>query len=201
MDERVHSHSHLDDEEEDFHAHSHGGCSHGHAHDEHHTHSHSHSHGGRKPNETPKKPVSSASDKTAQRSAKQEFVYDKNGFFSFMNDARTRLWVYSVGSTLIISAFPFLILGVIPIQVGYKLETRKYSHYITANSRATPVRTLHCSRPSWHSEVVVCSGTPSCTSSHMPHLLEGTHTPIHTVTVLVERVRDMCMTCPWAVGC
>lgn len=133
-----HSHSHhdhYDDEEEEdthAHAHSHGGCSHGHSHgdeDEHHTHTHSHGTPKQKPNETPKKPSSTASDKSShQRSTttRQEYVYDKNGFFAFMNDARTRLWVYSIGSTLIISACPFLILGLIPVQVHSYTQSTYY---------------------------------------------------------------------------
>uniref|UniRef100_A0A183TYH9 Zinc transporter SLC39A7 n=1 Tax=Toxocara canis TaxID=6265 RepID=A0A183TYH9_TOXCA len=36
----------------------------------------------------------------------------------FMNDAYTRLWVHSIGSTLIISVAPFVLLSIIPVQAN-----------------------------------------------------------------------------------
>ncbi|KAM3727806.1 Zinc transporter zipt-7.2 [Dirofilaria immitis] len=44
--------------------------------------------------------------------------YDPNGFLSFMNDLRTRIWAYSIGSTLLISFMPFVILSIIPLQAN-----------------------------------------------------------------------------------
>ncbi|VDN43199.1 unnamed protein product [Gongylonema pulchrum] len=38
--------------------------------------------------------------------------------FSFLNDLRTRLWVYSIGSTLLISFAPFIMLSLIPVQAN-----------------------------------------------------------------------------------
>ncbi|VDN02290.1 unnamed protein product [Thelazia callipaeda] len=43
--------------------------------------------------------------------------FDPNGMLSFMNNFRIRVWVYSIGSTLLISFAPFLILSLIPVQV------------------------------------------------------------------------------------
>jgi len=96
------------DDEEDHHSH------HGHSHDHHecpHSHSHSHSHEEEKPKIV---------DKPAKTNGKQRdtYLYDEKGHLSFMNDPNTRLWVYAVGSTLLISAVPCLLLTFIPIQAN-----------------------------------------------------------------------------------
>uniref|UniRef100_A0A915Q287 Uncharacterized protein n=1 Tax=Setaria digitata TaxID=48799 RepID=A0A915Q287_9BILA len=44
--------------------------------------------------------------------------YDPNGMLSFMNNFRMRLWVYSIGSTLLISFAPFVLLSLIPLQAN-----------------------------------------------------------------------------------
>lgn len=53
--------------------------------------------------------------KTSQKNYKP---YDPNGILSFMNDFRTRLWVYSIGSTLLISFMPFVFLSLIPLKAN-----------------------------------------------------------------------------------
>ncbi|VDK43084.1 unnamed protein product [Anisakis simplex] len=101
----------------DEHAHSHGGKYAPRIHD--------HSHGDAK------KPGVSGGQ------LKNEYTYDPKGaslkscaflliqallaFYSylrFMNDPYTRLWVHSIGSTIIISIAPFILLSVIPIQAN-----------------------------------------------------------------------------------
>lgn len=52
---------------------------------------------------------------------------------AFLNDIRTRLWVYSIGSTLLISIAPFLILSVIPVQVIY-VNLHALKKYISVQS-------------------------------------------------------------------
>ncbi|KAI1707128.1 ZIP zinc transporter domain-containing protein [Ditylenchus destructor] len=93
-DDEVHSHTHShshshshghhdhDDHHHEEHAHEHGGCphahSHSHSHEDHHdesTHTHGHQH---------QQPKSSSKNK--------EYVFDKNGYFGFLNDAKIRLW-------------------------------------------------------------------------------------------------------------
>lgn len=49
--------------------------------------------------------------------------------FNFLNDAKTRLWVYSIGSTLLISAFPCFILAFIPVKVLFN----KYFNFFDIN--------------------------------------------------------------------
>ncbi|KAI6218850.1 Tubulin gamma-1 chain [Aphelenchoides fujianensis] len=44
----------------------------------------------------------------------KEFVYDVNGYFAKLNDPKTRVWTYSIGATLLISACPFVILAFHP---------------------------------------------------------------------------------------
>uniref|UniRef100_A0A915DUD6 Zinc transporter n=1 Tax=Ditylenchus dipsaci TaxID=166011 RepID=A0A915DUD6_9BILA len=92
-------HDHLDEEEEH---HAHGGCSHGHAHEQDHGHSHEakqdskHSHGHGQ----------------GGRTKSKEYI------LRFHERSKIRLWVYSIGSTLLISAFPCFILAFIPIQAN-----------------------------------------------------------------------------------
>uniref|UniRef100_A0A8R1HVN2 Uncharacterized protein n=2 Tax=Caenorhabditis japonica TaxID=281687 RepID=A0A8R1HVN2_CAEJA len=88
--EEAHGHSHGHD---DDHAHSHG---HGHDHDH---SSHGHSHGSH-----------------AEKQVASEYQY--TGHLSFLNDPKTRLWVYGISATLLISAAPCFILMFIPIQAN-----------------------------------------------------------------------------------
>uniref|UniRef100_A0A1I7U4N8 Zinc transporter SLC39A7 n=1 Tax=Caenorhabditis tropicalis TaxID=1561998 RepID=A0A1I7U4N8_9PELO len=94
------------------HAHDHG-HDHGHAHDHHghshdaedvHDHGHAHEHHGH-----------SHGAKAAKQVASE---YKYTGFLSFLNDAKTRLWVYGISATLLISAAPCFILMFIPIQAN-----------------------------------------------------------------------------------
>uniref|UniRef100_A0A1I7X499 Zinc transporter n=1 Tax=Heterorhabditis bacteriophora TaxID=37862 RepID=A0A1I7X499_HETBA len=116
-----HYHSHS-------HSHSSGGCPHAHSHvhdqdydgyhtggysskDSLHTHDeYSHSEGS--------KNVHKVDGKPPHKQIIYEEEYRYEGFLSFMNNPRTRLWVHAIGATLIISAAPFFILFFIPIQAN-----------------------------------------------------------------------------------
>lgn len=76
---------------------------HGHSHevDEHHQHSHEHEHDHHH-------------DHSHHTSNYEEPNF--TGYLSFLNNSRTRRWVFSIASTLLISAAPCLILGFIPIK-------------------------------------------------------------------------------------
>jgi len=114
-----HSHEHLDDE-----------FDHGHAHEHAHTHSHGHTHENLKEDAShghadcghdhthsaPKSKPNLNSNQTPKKQQIKEYVFDKKGYFGFLNDPKTRLWTYSLGSTLFISAVPCFILIFIPIK-------------------------------------------------------------------------------------
>ncbi|PAV57916.1 hypothetical protein WR25_23820 [Diploscapter pachys] len=111
-----HAHSHGGDDHDHSHdhAHDHGSHSHSHSHDSHgHSHghddaSHAHSHSNsehREKRSTHKAPVSIDD-------------YKFEGKLAFLNDPATRLYVFSIGSTLLISIAPFFILTFIPIQAN-----------------------------------------------------------------------------------
>uniref|UniRef100_F1KS94 Histidine-rich membrane protein KE4 n=1 Tax=Ascaris suum TaxID=6253 RepID=F1KS94_ASCSU len=111
-DEHAHSHGgkYAPDARDSQHGHSHGsgGCPYAHSHDHHteHDHVHGHSHIERPHEESPKRFVN------------DQHLYDPSSYLSFMNNAYTRLWVHSIGSTLIISIAPFVLLSVIPVQAN-----------------------------------------------------------------------------------
>jgi zinc transporter 7 len=121
--EHAHSHSHSHHHHDDDHAHDHHGHSHDHEHEGHHGHSHEHggdhghSHGGSDHGHSHEKPHSTPT-KHSNGAKSKDFEFDKNGFFAFLNEPQTRLWVFSIGSTLAISAFPCLILAFIPLQAN-----------------------------------------------------------------------------------
>ncbi|GMT32745.1 hypothetical protein PFISCL1PPCAC_24042, partial [Pristionchus fissidentatus] len=111
-----HGHAH------DHHGHSHDVHDHGHAHD-HHGHSHGHHGHSHEGGECPY--AKAAREEREAAALKMEsvdaslFKIIKNNlipnFHSFLNDAKTRLWVYAIGSTLLISIAPFFILFFIPL--------------------------------------------------------------------------------------
>jgi zinc transporter 7 len=121
--EHAHSHSHSHHHHDDDHAHDHHGHSHDHEHEGHHGHSHEHggdhghTHGGSDHGHSHEKPHSTPT-KHSNGAKSKDFEFDKNGFFAFLNEPQTRLWVFSIGSTLAISAFPCLILAFIPLQAN-----------------------------------------------------------------------------------
>uniref|UniRef100_A0A7E4ZXE6 Zip-domain-containing protein n=1 Tax=Panagrellus redivivus TaxID=6233 RepID=A0A7E4ZXE6_PANRE len=97
-----HDHGHDHDHVHDHHDHDHA-----HAHDHHHDHEeiHVHSHGGHHHHHA--------------APLKEKFVpYPADSYLSFLNDPKTRLWTYAIGSVLLISAFPCFILAFIPIQAN-----------------------------------------------------------------------------------
>uniref|UniRef100_A0A0K0FDU8 Histidine-rich membrane protein KE4 homolog 2 (inferred by orthology to a C. elegans protein) n=1 Tax=Strongyloides venezuelensis TaxID=75913 RepID=A0A0K0FDU8_STRVS len=100
-DHSTHGHSH---EDHSTHGHAHDDHStHGHSHDDHSTHGHSHGH----------------SHKASKRSATPKYQdYDKDSYLFFLNDPVKRLWTYSIGATLLISAFPCFLLLTIPLQAN-----------------------------------------------------------------------------------
>lgn len=79
--------------------------SHLHGHDEDGSHSHDHGHG----HHTPQK-------SSRFETNKNEYVFDENSPLAYLNNPHIRLWVYAVGSTLLISAVPCLLLTFVPIQ-------------------------------------------------------------------------------------
>jgi zinc transporter 7 len=100
-----HHHEHHDHKREVHHHEHHAHDDHHHHHHEHeeiHVHGHKHSH----------------SHQHADDSKNKFVPYDKNSIFAFLNDPKVRLWTYSIGSTVLISAVPFLILTFIPIQAN-----------------------------------------------------------------------------------
>uniref|UniRef100_A0A914ZAI1 Uncharacterized protein n=1 Tax=Panagrolaimus superbus TaxID=310955 RepID=A0A914ZAI1_9BILA len=103
----VHSHSHS------HHDHDHSDCGHDHHHHEHHEEVHDHHH-----EEIHVHGHSHHHHQHADESKNKFIPYDKNSIFAFLNDPKTRLWTYSIGSTVLISAVPFLILTFIPIQAN-----------------------------------------------------------------------------------
>ncbi|KAF8386777.1 hypothetical protein PRIPAC_75919, partial [Pristionchus pacificus] len=117
----VHSHGHAHD-----HGHSHDEFDHGHAHDHGHTHEshgHAHAHHGHA-HEGGECPYAKAAREEAAALKKKAAAAPTHahgggdqftGFLSFLNCPHTRLWVYALGSTLLISIAPFLILFFIPI--------------------------------------------------------------------------------------
>ncbi|CAD6189134.1 unnamed protein product [Caenorhabditis auriculariae] len=112
----AHSHDHDHHDHHDHHGHSHD--SHGHSHDNHgHSHddkkAHGHSH-----DRVERDTNAHSHSKPATNSRKATPEYQYTGHLSFLNDPRTRLWVYSISATLLISAAPFLILFFIPIQAN-----------------------------------------------------------------------------------
>uniref|UniRef100_A0A0N5AVR2 Zinc/iron permease n=1 Tax=Syphacia muris TaxID=451379 RepID=A0A0N5AVR2_9BILA len=123
------SHGHTHGVHDHDHTHSHSDYAHSHDHDSHHeadhVHSHydsehAHGHGHNDFAESYHEDYELHGVKTKTLSSNNLFKtqYDPNGPLSFLNDMRTRLWVYSIGSTLLISIAPFLILSVIPVQAN-----------------------------------------------------------------------------------
>uniref|UniRef100_A0A914L4S0 Zinc transporter n=3 Tax=Meloidogyne incognita group TaxID=654580 RepID=A0A914L4S0_MELIC len=53
----------------------------------------------------------------------EERPYHENSWFAFLNNPQIRLWTYSIGSTLLISAFPCFILAFIPINSNANEES------------------------------------------------------------------------------
>uniref|UniRef100_A0A0R3RYH8 Zinc transporter SLC39A7 n=1 Tax=Elaeophora elaphi TaxID=1147741 RepID=A0A0R3RYH8_9BILA len=112
-DSHGHSDHHGHDHDHGYHQH------HEHSADHHYTHDHNHFH----EKEHHHAHFSGGSDhhhhqqhiKSSQQNYKP---YDPNGILSFMNDFQTRLWVYSIGSTLLISLMPFILLSLIPLQAN-----------------------------------------------------------------------------------
>ncbi|CAJ0577433.1 unnamed protein product, partial [Mesorhabditis spiculigera] len=106
-------HGHSHGAEEHGHAHTGGKCPHSHGAEDHgHSHGaedHGHSHGGQGHSHGAAK---------AKREVHPADSHQYEGALSFMNDARTRLWVHALGATLMISIAPFLILLFIPIQAN-----------------------------------------------------------------------------------
>ncbi|VDO26203.1 unnamed protein product [Brugia timori] len=83
---------------------------------------HDHSHNVETPHFKYSREANEESDRHHQKysktSQKNYKPYDPNGILSFMNDFRTRLWVYSIGSTLLISFMPFVFLSLIPLKAN-----------------------------------------------------------------------------------
>uniref|UniRef100_A0A0N4ZAH2 J domain-containing protein n=1 Tax=Parastrongyloides trichosuri TaxID=131310 RepID=A0A0N4ZAH2_PARTI len=83
------------------HGHTHDASDHGHTHG---ASDHKHSHDG-------------STQTKSRRSASSKYQeYEKDSFLSFLNDPVKRLWTYSISATLLISAFPCIILLTIPLQ-------------------------------------------------------------------------------------
>ncbi|VDK84997.1 unnamed protein product [Litomosoides sigmodontis] len=110
-----HGHSHHDNDDDDHHHHHHHHHHHEHSEGDHHTHDqhhfhekgHHHAH------------VFEEDGHHERIKSNQNYKpYDPNGILSFMNDFQTRLWVYSICSTLLISFMPFLLLSLIPLQAN-----------------------------------------------------------------------------------
>lgn len=85
-----HAHGHGHTHESIWHGHTHHGHDHGHSHEDlHHGHSHEHSHGG----------------------------YGESGAPRIKQDMDTvTLWAYALGATVLISAAPFFVLFLIPVE-------------------------------------------------------------------------------------
>ncbi|KAL3990762.1 ZIP Zinc transporter family protein [Acanthocheilonema viteae] len=102
----------------------HGDHGHSHHHDHHHGHSEDHSHTfdqhhfhEKEHHHSHLSEEDSHHNRQHIKSSQKNFKpYDPNGILSFMNDFQTRLWVYSIGSTLLISFMPFVLLSLIPLQ-------------------------------------------------------------------------------------
>ncbi|MFH4977670.1 hypothetical protein AB6A40_004379 [Gnathostoma spinigerum] len=104
--EHGHTHEKLSGHSHDRHDHSHEEHSHSHYHK--HSHDvHGHSH------EPHAQTVPSFQRSTV---FSRQPMFDPKGYLSFLNNPVTRLWVYSTGSTLLISIAPFILLAVIPVQ-------------------------------------------------------------------------------------
>ncbi|KAJ6652462.1 hypothetical protein lerEdw1_011498 [Lerista edwardsae] len=89
--------THEEEEPHQGHGHAHGGLHHGHAHEEpHHGHGHAHSHEGLHGHSHP--------DRAAKASPRREKL------------APVQLWSYAIGATLLISAAPYLVLFLIPVE-------------------------------------------------------------------------------------
>ncbi|TKR80738.1 hypothetical protein L596_014759 [Steinernema carpocapsae] len=108
-DDHAHSHGHSHESHE--HSHEGGGCPHSHgSYDHAHSHSHSHSH------EKHHGHSHSESETAKNKRSIKLHQYNPKGMLNFMNDASNQLWVYAIGSTLLISAAPCLLLSIIPVQ-------------------------------------------------------------------------------------
>uniref|UniRef100_A0AAF5D2H0 CHK domain-containing protein n=1 Tax=Strongyloides stercoralis TaxID=6248 RepID=A0AAF5D2H0_STRER len=99
-----HGHTHEShDHTHDHHGHTHE--SHGHTHESHgHTHEDTSEHGH--------------SHTNVKRSTSKYQDYEKDSYLYFLNDPVKRLWTYSIGATLLISAFPCFLLLTIPLQAN-----------------------------------------------------------------------------------
>ncbi|KAL7070638.1 hypothetical protein ACQ4LE_009978 [Meloidogyne hapla] len=90
-------------------------------------HGHSHGEGGcpyAKQNENQPKRMASTLPKIPKAVKKEEeHLYNENSWFAFLNNPQIRLWTYSIGSTLLISAFPCFILAFIPIDSNANEES------------------------------------------------------------------------------
>ncbi|KHN73494.1 Histidine-rich membrane protein KE4 -like protein 2 [Toxocara canis] len=110
-DEHAHSHGgkYAPDARHDHHGHSHGpgGCPYAHSHDSHPQNEQVHD-----------QPHKESLREERRRVGSDQDSYDPKGYLWFMNDAYTRLWVHSIGSTLIISVAPFVLLSIIPVQAN-----------------------------------------------------------------------------------
>ncbi|CAJ0954967.1 unnamed protein product, partial [Mesorhabditis belari] len=123
-----HAHSHGDAEEEAVHGHSHDHFDeghqhshepHGHSHDDPHAHSHEphgHSHEGNAHGHSHGSPSESRTKRETSKPVDSQQKFE--GALSFLNCPHTRLWVYAIGATLLISIAPFFILLFIPIQAN-----------------------------------------------------------------------------------
>ncbi|GMR32759.1 hypothetical protein PMAYCL1PPCAC_02954, partial [Pristionchus mayeri] len=121
----VHSHGHA----HDHHGHSHDEVDHGHAHDHgpaHEAHGHAHAHHGHS-HEGGECPYAKAAREEAAALKYAHVLLPStttmssssfSRFLSFLNCPHTRLWVYAIGSTLLISIAPFIILFFIPISAN-----------------------------------------------------------------------------------
>ncbi|CEF69378.1 Zinc transporter SLC39A7 [Strongyloides ratti] len=112
---------HLHDDDHHGHTHEHHGHTHEHGHECNHGHSHGHSHDeesshGHSHGEESSHGHSHTNVKRSTTTKYQD--YAKDSYFSFLNDPVRRLWTYSIGATLLISAFPCFLLLTIPLQAN-----------------------------------------------------------------------------------
>lgn len=131
-DHSGHSHDYHGHTHDEVHGHTHeGGCPFAHDHGAHddrrnahvqkegiHERRHDHGHSHEESRGYSHVPDELRVSSKAKALSDQDAPYDPKGPLSFLNNARTRLWVYSIGSTLIISIAPFVILSVIPVQAN-----------------------------------------------------------------------------------
>ncbi|KAM8952443.1 zinc transporter SLC39A7 isoform 2-T2 [Pelodytes ibericus] len=103
-----HGHSH----EGHHHGHSHEGHHHGHSHEgHHHGHSHENLHQGKN-----KWTVDAAAQQAEEERSKREAVKEEPASHTREKMEPLQLWTYAISATLLISAAPFFILFLIPVQ-------------------------------------------------------------------------------------